>query len=252
MNSQHWLNYYQNNRSNRPEPKWNMPSSLDPDLQQALALSLSHFQLGETGEGKFLMTEARKQAPEEVAYHSALELFVGEEGEHARLLQRLVHRFGGKTIRHHWTHTLFRLVRRALGFTFEIQLLVTAELVGTAYYRLLCLRTRDSVLEEACSLILKDEAPHVDFHADWFGDFQSRLLPLERAIWNVQFQSLFAVAAQVAWIDHHRCLSAIGGSREEFFREARRECIHFLNRLERNAAKSADRVSIDLQSVTSA
>ena len=125
-----------------------------------------------------------------------------------------------------------QLARRALGFKFEIQVLVIAELVGTAYYRLLHRQTRDRVLEEVCALILKDETQHIDFHADWLGDFQSQLLPIERAGWTLQFQILFAAAAQVAWIDHRRCLSAAGADRREFFREARRECIRFLRQLD--------------------
>jgi hypothetical protein len=239
MNSQQWLNYYQNNRLNRPEPKWNLPSPLDARLQSILAHSLSHFQLGETGDGTFLIAQVREQIPDDACYHEALQLFIAEEGEHARLLQRLVHRFGGKTIRKHWTHTLFRLVRHALGFKFEIQLLVIAELVGTAYYRLLKVRTRDPVLEETCALLLQDEAQHVDFHADWFGDFQGGLLPLERAVWNAQFQTLFTAAAHVAWIDHRQCLTAAGANRREFFREARHECIRFLEQLAQNAARHA-------------
>ena len=231
MNSQQWLRYYENNRLNRAEPKWNMPSTLDSKMQQAFAQSLSHFQLGETGEGAFLIGQVRAQLPDDVAYHRALELFIAEENEHARLLKRLVIRLGGRIIRRHWTHSLFRLFRHALGFKFEIQVLVIAELVGTAYYRLLRLRTRDPVLEESCDLILRDEAMHVDFHADWFGVFQSQLLPIERAAWNLQFQLLFTAAAQVAWVDHKACLILAGANRREFFREARRACIRFLQRL---------------------
>jgi len=238
MNSQQWLSYYENNRQNRPEPKWNMPSALDSTMQRALAHSLSHFQLGETGEGTFLISQVRAQLPEDVAYHRALELFIAEENEHARLLERLVIRFGGRTIRQHWTHVMFRLFRHALGFKFEIQVLVIAELVGTAYYRLLRLRTRDSVLEEVCDLILQDEAKHVDFHSDWFGAFQSQLLPIQRAAWNLQFQILFSAAARVAWIDHKTCLMLTGADDLEFFREARRECIRFLRRLAENVGTS--------------
>jgi hypothetical protein len=125
-----------------------------------------------------------------------------------------------------------------LGFKFEIQVLVIAELVGTAYYRLLRLRTRDSVLEETCDLILQDEAQHIDFHADWFGAFQTQLLPIERSAWNLQFQVLFTAAAQVAWMDHKACLILTGANRREFFREARRGCIRFLRRLNENVGKS--------------
>jgi hypothetical protein len=255
MNSQQWLHYYENNRLNRSEPKWNMPSALDKKMQRALAQSLSHFQLGETGGGTFLIAQVRSQLPDDVAYHRALELFVAEENEHARLLERLVIRFGGRTIRRHWTHTLFRFIRHALGFKFEIQLLVIAELVGTAYYRLLRLRTRDAVLDEVCDLILQDEARHVDFHADWFGAFQSRLLPIQRSAWNFQFQLLFTAAAEVAWADHKACLMLSGTNRQEFSGEARRECIRFLQRLGERAVHAANRLpveTVDLGSATSA
>jgi hypothetical protein len=235
MNSRDWLNYYQSNKENRPEPKWNLPSPLPRGLQDLLARSLSHFQLGETGEGKFLIAQAQIEVPEDPIYHEALRLFVAEEQEHARLLERLVQRFGGTIIRQHWTHGLFRLVRHALGFKFEIQLLVIAELVGTAYYRLLHLRTRDPVVEEMCALILNDEARHVEFHADWLGAYLSRLLPMEMALWRAQFQFLFTAAACVAWLDHRTALSVCGLRRPEFFAEARRECICFLRQLELEA-----------------
>lgn len=235
MNSQQWLNYYQQNCVDRREPKWNSPSPLDPSAQKILGHSLSHFQLGETGEGKVLIAGATRQVGDDACYIEALKLFVAEEGEHARLLDRLVRRFGGKIIHRHWTHALFRLVRRAIGFKFEIQLLVIAELVGTAYYRLLRTRTRDSVLDDTCDLLLCDEAKHIEFHADWLGHLMARLLPLEYAIWAVQFQVLFTAATCVAWIDHRPALQISGSSRREFFKEARGECIRFLRSLERNA-----------------
>jgi hypothetical protein len=235
MNSRHWLSYYQANKENRPEPKWNLPSPLPRGLQYLLAHSLSHFQLGETGEGKFLIAQAQAEIPDDLNYHEALRLFVAEEQEHARLLERLVRRFDGRIIHRHWTHGLFRLVRHAFGFKFEIQLLVIAELVGTAYYRLLQLRIHDPVVEEVCSLVLKDEAQHVEFHADWLGTYLSRLLPMEMALWCTQFQFLFAGAACVAWLDHRAALSVTGARRREFFAEARRECVCFLRRLELHA-----------------
>jgi hypothetical protein len=235
MNSQQWLKYYQRNCMDRPEPKWNSPSSLSRDAQRILGHSLSHFQLGETGEGKVLISGASRQVGDDACYIEALTMFVAEEGEHARLLDRLVRRFGGEIIRRHWTHGLFRLVRHALGFKFEIQLLVIAELVGTAYYRLVRARTSDSVLDETCALLLTDEAKHIEFHADWLGNFMARLLPLEYAIWTIQFQVLFTAAAYLAWIDHRHALRISGSCRREFFKEARGECIRFLRSLEQNA-----------------
>lgn len=240
MKAQYWLEHFQANATGRAEPQWHVASPLTGAARQVLAKSLSHFQLGESGDGGFLLKQAREQFPDDRTYAQALELFIAEEKEHARLLAKLVERFGGALIRRHWTHFLFRLVRRALGLRFEIQVLVIAELVGTAYYRLLHRRTRDPVLEEVCALVLRDEASHVAFHADWLGEFQKRLLPLERALWSSQFQVLFTLAAQVAWIDHRAALSSTGASRAEFFREARAECIAFLEQI--SVASTAVRV----------
>jgi hypothetical protein len=244
MNSKYWLNYYQQNRTNRPEPKWNLPSPLTPTVQKALARSLSHFQLGETGGGTYLMDRACRQVSGDPAYLDALQFFVAEEGEHARLLERLVIRFGGSTIRRHWTHGLFRLIRHALGFRFEIQVLLIAELVGTAYYRLVRARTTDPVLDDTCALLVRDEEQHVEFHVHWLGSFLSRLLPLEVGLWRTQFQALFSAAAMVAWVDHGEALVASGSNRPEFFGECRRECIRFLARLALNTQQHTELLAV--------
>jgi hypothetical protein len=249
MNSTEWLNYYRNNSRNRAEPQWHVPCPLDLPTQCVLARSLSHFQLGESGEGNFLLSRAAREVPDDVAYHEALKLFVAEEQKHARLLAHLVHRYGRETIRQHWTQSLFRFVRRALGLNFELQVLVIAELVGTAYYRLLHARSRDPVLQQVCDQILRDEAGHVDFHADWLGTSQLCFLPLEREPWKARFQILLVLAARIAWFDHRYCLESIGVNRSEFFREARRECIYFLRRLEYGDAADVLRTSQPSQAV---
>ncbi|MDQ6911636.1 MAG: ferritin-like domain-containing protein [Verrucomicrobiota bacterium] len=231
MNSLEWLRYFEKNRINRPEPPWHVPSPLDELERGILARSLSHFQLGESGEGRFLLEQARAQARNDPSYARALALFIEEEKEHARLLERLVRRFGGSIIQRHWTHFLFRLLRRALGLNFEIQVLVIAEIVGTAYYRLLGLRTRDPVLEEVCALLLSDEAKHIEFHIHWLRDVRSRWLPVKCELWSLQFQLLFTMAANVALTDHRAALRSVGASKREFFREARGECIEFLRAL---------------------
>lgn len=247
MNSTEWLNYYRQNFRNRTEPEWDVPSPVALSTQRALAHSLAHFQLGESGDGNFLLARAAREVPDDAHYHEALVLFVAEEQEHARLLSHLVHRFGGQTIRRHWTHSLFRCVRRALGLNFELQVLVIAELVGTAYYRLLRARSPDPVLQQVCDQILRDETGHIYFHADWLGTSQLCFLPLERQPWRARFQILFALATRIAWFDHRCCLESVGVNRNAFFREARRECMHFFLRLERDDVFEPARTSQSFQ-----
>jgi len=228
MNSKIWLHYFQQNRLNRPEPAWDSPLQGEPTAICVLARSLSHFQLGESGEGTYLLRHARRTYGGDPSYGEALALFIQEEQEHARLLQKLVERYRGQLVTKHWTHSLFRVLRRALGVGFEIQVLVIAELIGTAYYRLLGNRTSDPVLRHACEIVLRDEAKHVAFHAERFGTDQAAWLPVERALWLVQFQILFLGALQVAWMDHQTALRAVGVRRPEFQQEARRGCVQFL------------------------
>lgn len=238
MNSLAWLRYFEANRRNFVSPDWQAPCPLPPELRRLLATSLSHFQLGESGGGRHLFGRAEKQESADAAYRRALELFVAEETEHARLLQFLVARFGGELIPRHWTHRLFRLARRALGLNFEIQVLLIAELVGTAYYRVLQRRVGDPILDQVCARILADETQHVAFHLDRLRDVHVGLLPAERAAWSLQFQFLFSAALAVAWLDHRAALGATGATRGEFCRSARAVCIDFLDSLGAEPGKS--------------
>lgn len=228
MNSTSWLHYFQQNRSNRPEPQWDSAVTENPAAIRHLARSLSHFQLGESGEGTFLLAQAGRTHADDPIYCEALALFIREEQEHARLLQKLVERYCGRLVAGHWTHSLFRGLRHAIGVGFEIQVLVIAELVGTAYYRVLVRRTSDAILREVCEMVLRDEAQHIAFHAERFATDQAAWLPIERALWVAQFQILLLGALEVAWMDHGAALRALGAQRAEFQAEARRECIQFL------------------------
>src|SRR5206468_557224 len=132
-----------------------------------------------------------------------------------------------------------RLLRRAFGLDFEVQVLVIAELVGTAYYRVMLRSTRDPVLEQVCELFLRDEAKHVEFHTERLAVHLAEMLPVERAAWKAQFQGVFLAAMQAAWLDHRECLAALGASRREFVHEARAECVALLDRADSLAAGSA-------------
>src|SRR5687768_5862743 len=198
MNSKPWLAHFQRNGGSRLEPDWKLPFPEDARTVALLGGSLAQFQLGESGEGKVLLEAARRAFPDDPAYAEALQLFVREEQEHARLLKRLIERFGETPLTRHWTHSLFRVLRRSFGLLGELQILVIAELIGTGYYRALRARVRDLVLEQVCVLILRDEAEHVAFHAERFATWQAGWLPLERAIWIAQFQVAFLIAAWIA------------------------------------------------------
>jgi hypothetical protein len=230
MNPSSWLKYYETNRRNRVEPDWKFPCDVPPELAQHLAISLSHFQLGETGGGTFLLREASKESDADDL--AALQLYVREEQEHARLLACMVRRLGGELVRRHWTHRLFKTARRAGGFRFEIQILLIAEMVGTAYYELVRDGVSDAALLTAIGLMLHDEAGHVAFHLDRLRERWRYYLPLERTVWSLQFQMLLLTAMRAAWLDHGPCLRALGFGWDDFALRARKIAIHFLDGLD--------------------
>jgi len=250
MNTSSWRLYYEFNQLHRVEPEWNAPCLLPENLRQTLAVSLSHFQLGETGGGTFLLREASKEADAEDL--TALGYFVQEEAEHARLLARMVERLGGTKVHRHWTHGLFKLARRAGGFRFEIQMMLTAEIVGTAYYELLEAKIADAPLKAALRLMLNDESGHIAFHLDRLRLHWREYLPFERALWALQFQALLLTALRVAWLDHGPCLRAVGHTWQDFSLRSREVAIGFLDGLETPSTSSENFLAARSPAQTSA
>jgi hypothetical protein len=233
-----WRDHFLENARCRVEPDWSLPCPTPVEVQPLLARSLARFQLGETGDGRHLLEQAaldRRSA----GLCEPLALFIHEEQEHARLLGCLVRRYGGQTIGRHWTDWLFRRVRRAGGLELELTVLVIAEMVGTAYYRLLLETASDPVLQAVCRRILRDEAGHIEFHACHLGSRLAGELPGRHTLFSARIQLLLPLAARVAWIDHGRCLRGVGVGRERFAAAARRECIRFLRSLSARATRRA-------------
>lgn len=233
-----WLDYFEHNRLHRPEPDWDRPSPFPPAVATPLARSLAHFALGERCEGTTLLAGARRYWPDDPDYIAAMTLFVAEEREHARLLEHLVARLGGKLVTKHWTDRCFTMARHALGLGFEIQTVVVAEIIGGAYFRLLR-STGDTVLRQVCELMVRDETQHRRFHVDRVVIAQLGWSRLRRALWTAQFQLMLRAALLAAWIDHRAALRALCIGRRLFFAEARADGRDW--QLRRAAAFAADR-----------
>ena len=233
-----WLAYFERNRLDRPEPDWNRPTPFPPAVTAKLARSLAHFALGESCEGTTLLTGARRRWPDDPDYIAAMSLFVAEEREHARLLERLVLRYGGTLVTKHWTDRCFTLARHALGIGFEIQAVVVAEIVGGAYFRLLR-STGDAVLRDVCELMVRDETQHRRFHVDHVAVAQLHWSRGRRALWTAQFQLMLRAALLAAWADHRSALRAVGVGRRLFIAEGRADARDWL--LRRAAASPVGR-----------
>jgi hypothetical protein len=224
MDIDFWLRHFRRNRRLRPQPDWHSPVVERRARVPALARSLARFQLGETGGGRRLQRKAAQGL--DARHREVLRLFVEEEREHARLLARLVHRFDGTLITQHWTTSVFRLIRRAFHFDWEIQTLLSAEIVGCAFYVGLAERSPDPVLHQVCRIILRDEARHLEFHRSYFCARYARRAAWRRRLWVAQFTSIAMATAWAAWFDHRPCLRAYGISRQSFLALVRRFARH--------------------------
>jgi hypothetical protein len=96
-----------------------------------------------------------------------------------------------------------------------------------------------------CALILRDEAGHVTFQRTRLAAAGCDPRGFIGALWRAQFWLLGHAAATMLWVNHGPCLTALGGSRAEFFREVRRELRRFIVSLAprlKAAEKSSPRI----------
>lgn len=242
MNHAKWIAYFKGNQSNRAEPDWKAPlPKIPPHVLAPLIRSLEQFRLGDGGgPASLIACNADQFRCRTAEIRRIVDSWFKEEAEHARLLGCAVGRFGGRFINSHWSFTAFCLSRRILGVRFELQVLLLTELVSTAYYRVLHNHSPDVPLAQMCRLILRDEAGHVAFHRERLADAGRSSLGLSGALWQVQFWSLGHAAASMLWANHGPCLTAIGGSRREYFHEVRRELGRFIMALDRLTEMSAE------------
>lgn len=241
MNCRKWINYFARNRLDRKEPDWNARITVPPNVLPPFLKSLEQFRLGDGGGPASLIAhDADRFRCRTEEMRAIVDAWFREEAEHARLLGCAVDRFGGRHIKSHWSFSAFCLCRRVLGVRFELQVLLLTELVSTAYYRVLCAHSPDKPVADMCRLILRDEAGHVAFHRERLADLGRTSVGIRGALWQAQLWACGHAAAAMLWVNHGPCLSAIGGSRAEYFAEVRRQLRRFILSLDRLSESLAE------------
>jgi len=233
MNVEHWITHFTRNRHAFHEPDWDYLGSSggalhDDPRRPLLVRSLATFQLGESGGGSRLLRFVKRETGNNSNYEKAMRLFVAEEQYHARLLARLVNYLGGELLQKHWMNRVFRGVRSMVNLQFNVQVLLTAELIAEAYYGLLHRHVSDPAILKVTGKILADEVRHIAFHSEFFRSQNRHRLPLSSALWSLQFQTIFIATERAVWSDHGRCLRAFGVEHQAFSDLARSCCRRFL------------------------
>ncbi len=233
MDSQRWINHFRA-RATRPDALAGAGPCEWPDgpEKRALAASLAVFQIGETGDGSTVKrwaarAEARGHLP--CGYAEAVHHFIAEENHHADLLGRMVLHLGGRLHEKHWIATAFNRVRKLIPtLEFEVQILLSAEIIARAYYGLLGEAVREPAIRSACRSILRDELGHIAFHADMFRHRLAAWTPRVGACWRWQFRLLLRAATLFVWWDHRPALAPLGVTRADFARRVHRAGEAFL------------------------
>jgi hypothetical protein len=208
-----WLRHFEAEairRADRGDPDWTVPARLDP----AVVRSLQRFQVGEGSDGAILIAKADDAG--DADYAAAVRLFVAEEQNHARLLERLLAAAGESTIPGHWTDAVFRRLRRSLGLRLELMVLMVAEVIALPYYGAIRDGIEDPLAAEVAGVILADEEHHVPFHCDRLRDSFAELTPATRGVAVAGWWTVLAGATAVVVYDHGRALRRLGTTRRLF------------------------------------
>ncbi len=210
-----WPSYFDQNRDQRPSIPWEKGIHLPPSLREALIPSLQRFQVGESGDGHYLKRNAATTG--DASYFMAVDLFIKEEQEHSRMLGRVLSALHAPLMKQHWSATVFRWMRRAMGLKQELLMLLVAEMIAKKYYAALRDGVDDPVLKAACAQILDDELGHLRFHIEHLNrffetwPFAAKMLVCEA--WRVCYR----IVCLVVWLDHRQALRAVNVSMEEFW-----------------------------------
>jgi hypothetical protein len=118
----------------------------------------------------------------------------------------------------HWTDRMFRRIRQRAGLHWYLSVLISAELIGTVYYRALESATGCRRLQVLCRTLVADELAHVGFESQWLLALRAGRGAASRAMTRSVHLTFFAGTAIVVWLTHRSVLRRAGHSGRGFLR----------------------------------
>ncbi len=134
-----WLNHFEHHALRPCRVPHGLSDVLTPEESQLIASSIATFQLGEHSDGRTLLRAAERFARTHEMPHLVriIDLLIREERRHASLLRAFMQDHRMPVQRTDWTDRFFRRIRRLAGLQLYLGVLISAELIGTVYYRAL-------------------------------------------------------------------------------------------------------------------
>jgi hypothetical protein len=215
-----WLNHFEHHALRPCRVPHGLSDVLRPEERQLIASSIATFQLGEQSDGRTLLRAAEHFARTNEVPHLVriIDLLIREERRHASLLRAFMqdHRMPLKGT--DWTDRVFRRIRRLAGLPLYLSVLISAELIGTVYYRALDSATNCRRLQVLCRTLVADELAHVGFESQLLLALRARRSAAARAMTAAVQLIFFAATAMVVWLTHRSVLCRAGHSARSFLR----------------------------------
>ncbi|HVF91679.1 MAG TPA: hypothetical protein VNH22_16565 [Blastocatellia bacterium] len=214
-----WHDYFVENSSNKGGISWDDVDTLTAEEKKRIEKSIATFQLGEYSEGRGLLRFATEYANKNADDHliKITRLFIAEEQNHARLLKSFMDRHEIAAVKKNWTDTVFRRLRKNVGYELSITVLITAEIISLVYYRALKNCTGSRLLAKVCDKLLADESAHIRYESELIIYIRnSRSAPVSRLI-GLLHRTLFMGTTLVVYLEHREVIRGGGYGLLEFW-----------------------------------
>ena len=218
--SAYWELHFRHNLTIR-RIDWDLVPNITPSEKTEILYSLKAWQLGETSDGRHLLTAAARYADRigDADYVAAVRQFIREEQKHGANLGRYIDLIGEQRTRKDWGDTLFRKVRY---FNRSMELwtisVIIVESAAQIFYQALHDATACKLLRSICNDILVDEAHHIKFQNERLWMIFQRKGFYNKALSLLLYSVLFFGTIHAVWYGHRKAFKAGGVDRTEFMR----------------------------------
>lgn len=216
---ENWYNYFKKNSTEACDIPWHMKNDLSLLERSMIAKSIATFQLGEYSEGRHLLAFAEDYARENGSPHivPVTKYFIAEEQNHASLLKKFMVIQNIELIQKNWTDSVFRRLRKYLGFEVSITVLITAEMLALIFYDALKEATSSLLLKKICEKILVDETSHVRYESELIEYIHSQKSLFTRIVARFLHRFLFFGTVLVVYFEHRRVIKEGGYTLTRFW-----------------------------------
>jgi diacylglycerol kinase len=210
--SKNWLQYFSKNLQQK-RIDWSIQPAITNEALKPILKSIQAWQLGETSDGSNLINACTCYAKKinDPYYIDAMRLFIKEEQKHGNNLGLYLDLIGKPRIKKNWGDSLFRKARHInTSMQWWTQAVITVESAAQIFYQCLKDATDCKLLQQICTDILIDEAPHIRFQQERFQAIYNKKRKINRLLSMLFYKLFFYCTSMVVWLAHKKLFMAGG------------------------------------------